>query len=190
MTCRPLANPLAIGDGRCHLRHHPLGLAYIGGMVGRRRIDIRVEMGQHAHRAAQHVHGMNVRRNSREQLDERFWNRASGPETPLELLELPAIGQVAVEQQKRCLLIRNVACQILDRVAPVLEPSGPVLPLDVGDCRLVCNDPFQAGRIMIRRNNAHFETPNDRTSQQDDGRTMTTSFYIPPPRAATLPEAI
>ncbi len=60
-------------------------------------------------------------------------------------LKLGAIGQVAVQEQERRLLVRDVTGQILDPVAPVFEPPGPVLPFDVGDRRLARNHTFQAG---------------------------------------------
>ena len=57
-----LADPSAIGHRCGHLGDHALGLADVGGMVGGRRVDLGIEMRQHAHRAPQRVHGMDVRR--------------------------------------------------------------------------------------------------------------------------------
>ena len=85
---------------------------------------------------------------------------ASGAEPRVELAELAAVGQVAVQEQERRLLVGHVAGQILDPVAPVLQPTGPVLALDVGDRRLACNHAFQAGMILFRRRTTHVGTPH------------------------------
>ena len=127
----------------------PLGLADVGGVVGRRRVDVRVEVGQHADRAAEHIHGMDVARDLSEQLDQGLGDRPRPPQPGVELAELVAVGQVAVQEQERGLLVRHVARQVLDPVAPVFQAPGPVRPLDVGDRRLAGNHAFQPGMILV-----------------------------------------
>ena len=71
------------------------------------------------------------------------------------------LGKSPCKQQERRLLVRDVPGQIFDPVAPVLEPAGPVRPLDVGDRGLARNHPFQAGRILFRRRTTHIGTPHN-----------------------------
>ena len=166
-----LGDPLAKGDGRRHLGDQPLGLADVGGVVGRRRVVVGVEMGQHAHRAAEHVHGMDVAGNLRDRarsaarVSRGARRRASNSRSWL------PVGQIAVQEQERRLLVRDVTGQVFDPVSPVFQPTGPVRPLDVGDRRLACDHAFQAGMIFFRRRHAaHFGTPQNDDQTQDRAR--------------------
>ena len=146
-----LGDPLAIGDGRRHLGDQPLGLADVGGVVRRRRVDVGVEVSQHADRGAEHVHRVDVLRGS----GGRGRPGARGSPEPCgggrRTRRTGSWRQVAVQEQERGLLVRDVTGQVFDPVAAVLEPAGPVAALDVGDRRLAGDHAFQAGTIFFRR---------------------------------------
>ena len=154
-----LGDPLVEGDRGGHLRDQPLGLAHVGRVVRGGRVDLGVVMRQDAHRGPQDVHPVGRPREAAIQLDQRPGDRPRRPEAGVELVELRGGGQVAVEEQERGLLVRDGAGEVLDRIAPILEPAGALPPLDVGDRRLAGDDVLQARMIPFLRRRAHIGTP-------------------------------
>ena len=150
-----LADPLASGDGGRHLGEHPLGLADVGGVVGRRGVDLGVEVGQDAHRRPEHVHRVVTGGDLADQADQRFGQGPRRRDPRPEGVEVRRLGQVAVEQEVGRLEVRDAGGEVLDLVAAILQAAGALLPLDVGDRRFIGDHTLQPRVVNLFRRSAH-----------------------------------
>src|SRR5262249_39794759 len=95
------------------------------------------------------------------QRDQCLRDRAGPSQPGLEISKLLPVRQIAMQKEERRLLVRDTPRQIFDPIAPVLEASGSVSSLDIGNRGLARNHTFQAGIILFRRRTTHKGTPHN-----------------------------
>jgi hypothetical protein len=120
------------GDRGRDLREHPLGLADVGGVVGDRDGQVRVEVPHQAHRGSQHVHRVDALGDLAVDIDEGRSEPALGADPAVERFQFRDGRQFPVEQQIRDFLVPDGPGQVLDGVPAIGQP--PPAPLGRG-CR-------------------------------------------------------